>query len=250
MGFNISHVPTVRSSQVVLRAFISASDGEICASVVESHHLSDHRLIVCDLWNVRVKQPPPIRLTRRLKRNGKTDFEHRLCPSTLRTDAATTIDTSTIQLEEVASNMLDTVAPLRAIFAACHLKLSERERRVFERQWKRTKKNTDSSSIVKRVGKPINSSMYPDTKNSTGRLNNAPTTLDRNRMPSRSSYIHHQVLHRQHGFAIIATYFSDQIEVNKPPSLFDSTKFDTRHAFTDSLISNRIHSHSIFYYKQ
>ena len=107
----------------------------------------------------------------------KTDFESCLRQSPLFTDEATTAVSFITQIEEVA--------PLRAI---CSLNITplrrqspravkvKQERRVFERQGKRT-------NIVKRVEKPIDSSMSPDKTSSIVRLKSAPATLDR-RLPT------------------------------------------------------------------
>ena len=92
--------------------------------VEESHHLSDHRLIFCDLRTGRVKQPPPTRLTRKLNKIDNTDFERRLRQSLLFTHAATAAVSFITQIEEAVSNLLDTVLPLRVVpsFNIAHLR--------------------------------------------------------------------------------------------------------------------------------
>ena len=115
------------------------------ASVEESYHLSDHSLIVHDLQTGShhrlVELGGSIRLIRlTLALSTSIDTLHR---------CATTADSFTTQLEEVVSNLLDTVAPPHAI---CMLNIrplcclspqavkAKQERRVFEHQLKRTNK--------------------------------------------------------------------------------------------------------------
>ena len=105
------------SSDNIFDLVITADSSSLVksASVVESHLLSDHRLIVCSLRTGCMKQPPPIRLIRRLKKIDSADFERRLRQSPLFIELATTVDMFTTQIEEVVTNLLDTVAPLHAI---------------------------------------------------------------------------------------------------------------------------------------
>ena len=102
------------SSDNILDLVITTDSSSLVksASDVESHLLSDHRLIVCSLRTGRMKQSPPIRVIRRLKKIDSADFELRLRQSPLFIDPATTVDLFTTKIEEVITNLL---APLHAI---------------------------------------------------------------------------------------------------------------------------------------
>ena len=61
-------------------------------SVVVSHQLSDHHLVVCDLKLGREKEPPPTRLARNIKAVNRAEFVRLLRASSLFTNPATTAD--------------------------------------------------------------------------------------------------------------------------------------------------------------
>ena len=112
------------------------------ASVVTSHHLSDYSLVICDIRLKRIKIVAPTRSVRNIKAIDKVDFVRRHRESSLFTGPAITVDAFTDQMERVTTELLDAVAPLRAVhhkFApARQLSLeavaAKRDRLVKERQ--------------------------------------------------------------------------------------------------------------------
>ena len=65
------------------------------ASVVTSHHLSDHSFVICDMRLECIKIVAPTRSARNIKAIDKVDFVHRLRESSLFTDRAITVDAFT-----------------------------------------------------------------------------------------------------------------------------------------------------------
>ena len=116
-------------------------------SVITSHHLSDHHIIMCDLTVGRRKTAAQVRLARNIKAIDRVDFGNRLLHSSILTNPAVTADGFLVQIQTETTVILDTVAPLRR--ARLHgitpdRKLSseavsaKKTRRHLERKWKKS----------------------------------------------------------------------------------------------------------------
>ena len=124
-------------------------------NVIDSHFLSDHRLVICDLNIGRVKSPPVTRQTRNIRGIDRDDFQRRLHESEIFTKPADSADEFLDQIETVTSALLDTVAPIRSVHCPntmANRRLSpeaaeaKRDRRQLERRWKATNKDHDKQA--------------------------------------------------------------------------------------------------------
>ena len=117
-----------------------------------SHHLSDHRLIICDLNIGRHKTATPICMARNIKAIGSADFECRLLNSQIFANPAVTTEEFLTQIEREVTVILDVVAPLcraRHHDITSDRKLSseavaaKKTKRHLERKWKKSQSDVD-----------------------------------------------------------------------------------------------------------
>jgi len=130
--------PTTSSSQ----PFISN------VTVVSSHDLSDHNLVVGDLSMQRYKQAAISYVYRNLKNMDIVDFEKCLRSSQLFNDPVDTPDKYLNQLESTVTAILDEVAPIRhgtrsggrkaAKWLDPEAVSAKQHRRQLERRWKKS----------------------------------------------------------------------------------------------------------------
>ena len=154
------------------------------ASVVTSHHLSDHSLVICDIRLNRIKIVAPNRSARNIKAIDKVDFARRLRESSLFIDPTITVNAFTVQMERVTTELLDAVAPLRAVHhkftparqLSPEAVAAKRNRRVKERQWKYSKLETDRLSYRQACSNAYSLSIPQGTKITSERSRTVPWT--------------------------------------------------------------------------
>ena len=182
-------------------------------SVVTTHHLSNHRLIVCDIKIERTKILAPTWMARNIKTIEKADFVCCLHGSALFTN--NTVDGYTDQIEKVMTERLDSIALLRPVhdnFAPARQLLPEavaakHDRWAKKRQWKQSKKEVDRLSTARHVAKPtttggikINSvrlKTVPVTWSILHPTTHQPTSTpdeDKSRATSYASFFHDKVI--------------------------------------------------------
>ena len=81
-------------------------------SIVTSHHLSHHRLVICDLNFDRHKRTTQICMVQNIKAIDRADIERRMLHSSIFTDPAVTTEEFLSQIERKVTVVLDVVAPL------------------------------------------------------------------------------------------------------------------------------------------
>ena len=84
-------------------------------SVVTTHHMFDHSLVICDIKLGHTKTIVPTRMARNINAIDKADFVLCLRGSLLFTNLALTVDGYTDQTERVTTELLDSIAPLWAV---------------------------------------------------------------------------------------------------------------------------------------
>ena len=82
--------------------------------VTNSHKLLDHSMVTCQLDMKKVKLPSVPFVYRQIKKINVAAFELKLLSSKLSTSTTTSSDAYLDEIEEVVTDLLDSVAPLRS----------------------------------------------------------------------------------------------------------------------------------------
>ena len=116
--------------------------------VISSHGLSDHRVVICDLFVRRVKAPAVHYTYRNIKAIDASDFERRLRVSSIVINPPDTPDEFVAEMNSCITHILDEIAPLRrgtrpngrkaARWLSPEAVATKRQRRRLERRWKKT----------------------------------------------------------------------------------------------------------------
>lgn len=123
------------------------------ASVINTHHISDHSLVKCAININRPSAPIIEGKWRPMHRVDFSQLDNALYSSSLVSDPASTVDGYVQQIHTIVNEELDKVAPLRVskhvqrplpcdTFLSSDAISAKRERRRLERIWKRTGSET------------------------------------------------------------------------------------------------------------